>query len=375
MAMELSQEQSHNKFPSLKHIAAKHLLDNNVHNHPCDHIDQLLAHEELCEDLHNDLKNEFRKKHRGYGFNEGFKSKKIYANGYAKKLALKDDGTNVYMLGKKGIKEFDIHSGAMLNSLDEDTDNLNNLIYNKGFLIAGTGDGTIKLWNGHDNECIHIIDNKEKIQTLATDNTNIFCSTSSEKVKIWDMASGSCLKETIIPNKSHRYYPCILNNDVLYTINNDNTIAYDICSDKQTSLFPSKDMRTFAVSSQFPFSFFSGGINSKLQEWDKRNFIKPVHTIKTIFTVDKIITQGNALYVALAADLSTKKCTIQVFNKQQDGLDHITTLPDEGFHIYDMHINNTGLYVASTKGLTALTAKSSYDNVYKILKDITFKQT
>jgi len=373
MAMELPPKKLGHRGATLKEIAVKHLIDHG-NSDPCDHMDKLLVREDLYEVVCNDLKNGFCEKYKGYGFNQGFESRKIYDK-YVIKSVMKDD-TSVYVPDTCCIKELDVQSGAVLNVLAKGEGFINDFVYKNGIVITGLNCGGITLWNVKTNKCIKTLDLDEKVQSLATDNTNTLCSMSPKVIKIWDIASGRCNARTTVSNNKNYGNRCILNDGILYAINSgswpsDNVIAWDFRSNKHSLLFSCSGLiQAIVVNKQFPFALFSGA-GCKFAEWDLRNLSKPVYAVETDYCINNIATQGSMFYVGLSfyteghKDPGIKMLKIQ----SGKGITRINSLPGSDY-ISDLQAHSSGLYAASPLGLTVLTAKSSYENVYKELKNV-----
>jgi len=377
--MELPKKELGHRGATLKEIAVKHLLDSGD-NHPCDHIDKLLANEDLYEDVYDDLKNGFCEKYKGC-----LPDRKIYRDN-VKKLIIKNNNIGLYVLEQCCIKKLNMQSGIVLHVVEEYEPlhpiqiRITDAISNNEIIISGTTDGLITLWNAKDSQCITKLDNEKEVVTLAAEHKDYFCSVSQEKIKIWDIESGQCFSEVGRHNDNNYNAPCILKNDTLYVastkmnyepVDNDNDlVAYDLRSSKRSILFDSMAISSIVGSVQCPFSFFSGSHVGGVSGWDMRKASKPVHVVETNYSVKALAINDKTLYVALEPGYGDVLCHpgIQVFDIQHKNLSLVNNLPGEG-SIHSLQANNEGLYVAGTAGLTFLHSRS-YQDVYNTVKKV-----
>jgi len=369
VTMELPKKELGHRGATLKEIAVKHLIDSR-NDDPCNHMDKLLATEDLYEDLYDDLKNGFCEKYKGC-----LPDKTIY-NRCINKSIIKNNNTSVYVLEKNCIKELDIQSGSVLHIVDEYTPHqynhtiITDAIANNEILISGTVHGIIQLWDSNTRECIKVLENGGGVGALAAEHKDFFCSVSSKKIKIWDIKSGLCFSEVGRHNDKNYVAPCMLKKDMLYVVNDNDVVQCDLRSGKHSVLLTSNNISAIADSSQCPFSFFSGSKNCKVQWWDMRNTTKPVCLIKTGYAVNAVVVKDKTLYAALSAGWGGNHPHpgIQVFDMLGEKLSLVNNLPGEGW-INNLQVNDAGLYVAGSFGLTVFPDRS-YEKVYNALKKI-----
>jgi len=385
MTMELPLKELGHRGATLKEIAVKHLIDHGNSN-PCDHMDKLLANEDLYEDLCDDLKN---------GFCEKYKSclpdRKIY-NTHIAKAMMSANGSSVYVFEKKNIvgescmiKELDIQSGSLLRIVENSVnlqlnrlmnDFIYNVVDNKEIMVTGSGDGIIKLWNLNDSEgCTQLLDNKKNVKALAANNTNRFCSVSPHEIKTWNIESGTCCMGIVTHGDKRYNEVCMLKNDMLYVGSDEwfdcDLVACDLRSGKSIIAFHSPCITAIADNSQCPYSLFVGSEHCEVKRWDMRKTSEPICAIETEYAVKDIATHGRTLYVALSPGWPQGERPhpgIQVFDIQHKNLSLINNLPGEKL-VKKLQVNNAGLCVAGTAGLTIMPTKS-YENVYAALKKV-----
>lgn len=377
-SMEIASSGPKREVPSLKTITEKYLLDHKDKNtHPCDHMEKLLS-EPLCEDLQNDLKQQFLSRYALHGIYKGYNSTKMY-NKSVEKSVVSNNGESVYFLSDKNNKaiiELDPKTQTIIGEIIGHKSCVNDFIKHKDFLISGSDDNTIKCWDPNTYECLQTFKHDEEVNCLASENTDILCSLSKNKFKIWDISSGNCLSEEYAALREDN--KCILKNGILYTPNSSYELfQWDLRTKSLILHEKIKDIKGIACHSSTPNILFSGSYKGGVRKWDMRNTSQPIQIIYANKSINTIKIDDNLLFIALSAPFSfgggqgAKYHThpgIKIYDLNNN--EEIGTLPANGY-IFDLETHDSGLYVSSTENLMKH-CSSSYDNTYKALQNIDF---
>ena len=376
--MELTQSKPERTAPTLKTITEKYLI-NHKNNHPCTHMDELLVHPDLCEDLQNDLKKQFLTKYAIHGIHKGFNSTKIHDKRVEKSI-VSVNGDSVYFIANENNKvifERDTTTNTILGKIEGHELCINDLIKHKEILISGSSDNTIKLWNPNTYKCLQTLNNENDIEALASENTNIICSLSKDDIKIWDISTSQCINEQWITIKENS--GCILNNEILYACDNyNNLIQYDLRTKSITTFKEINSLAGLACPSNL--SLFSGSYKGGVREWDMRNPNEPVQIFYKNKPTTTIKIHDNILFIALLAPFSFggrqgsrlhDHPGIKIWDLKKH--EELGTLPGDGY-IFNLETHDSGVYVSSTKNLMKHSA-NSYNNAYEVLQNIDFTTT
>jgi WD40 repeat protein len=382
--MELIPLQPKRTIPSLKTITAKYLIDHNNNipsikrsNHPCIHMDELLTHPDICEDLQDSLKEQFITKYGIYGMHKGVNTTEVYKKRVEKSVI--GNNNNVYFIANdKTIFEMDTTTNNIIGNIQGHEYPIRDLIKNKDILISGSFDNTIKLWNPNTYECLQTLDNKGAIGSLTSENTDIICTISKDKIKIWDISTGKCLNQQQINGRDNN--TCILHNGILYAYSNYyKLIRYDLRTKSIASLNEMKNISGGLACHNL--SLFSGSYEMKgIKEWDLRNLNEPIKIFNKNKSTNTIKIHNKILFVALSAPFSfgggqgfklLDHPGIEIWDLKD--YKNLGTIPGNG-HIFDIATDNSGVYVSSTDNLIKHTA-NSYNNTFEDLQNIDFTTT
>ncbi|MCX6156964.1 MAG: protein kinase [Ignavibacteriae bacterium] len=103
-----------------------------------------------------------------------------------------------YKIGKKGIKK-GLKSLSLVKSFEGHKKSINSVCFTScgKFIVSGSNDNTIKLWNCESGECIRTFEgHQDAVKSICVSpNGNLILSGSRDNTtKLWDINSGLCIK-------------------------------------------------------------------------------------------------------------------------------------------------------------------------------------
>lgn len=137
----------------------------------------------------------------------------------------------------KTIRIWDINSGYCIKKLVGHTATINSVVVKNNLIISGSDDTTIRIWDINSGECIKILEGHCGRVWLVYVIDNLIFSTSWDKLIIWDLSKGICLKKLRIKSNKPRCTNTILS----LSVKNNLIICRDVDNDIKIipiSLFP-----------------------------------------------------------------------------------------------------------------------------------------
>jgi WD40 repeat protein len=166
------------------------------------------------------------------------------------------------------IRIWDKNTGKCIRILEGHDNWINTLVADEGYIISGSYDNTIRIWDKDTGECIHILKGHEdRVRTIAVDEGYIISGSNDNTIRIWDKKTGGCTN--ILKGHNDIVNTLVVDEGHVISGSNDNAI---IIWDKNTGecihTVKGHDGSVFSLVVDEGY-IISGSSDNTIRIWDK----------------------------------------------------------------------------------------------------------
>jgi len=231
----------------------------------------------------------------------------------------------------KTIKIWDVQTGECLKILKGHNGRIESIAISSDnkFIVSGSGDGTIKIWDVKTGRCLKTLKlhpiiyiNFEEMRfylnkpiAISSDNQFIISGSSTETIKIWDVQTGECLK-TLEGNNDVYIFSVTISSDNKFIVSGsgDKTIKiWDVQTGECLKILKGhKDWVSSVVISSDNKFIISGSYDKTIKIWDvqTRECLKTLEGHKD-FIYSIAISSDNKFIVSGSGDKTIKIWDVQ----------------------------------------------------------------